>query len=1508
MKWSCAALVSLLMVTGASADTLELHKGEHICLIGTALADRMQHHGWLETLIQARFPEHNLVFRDLGFNGDELTVRLRSAGFGSPDEWLTSTKADVIFVFFGYNESFAGSAGLNKFKQDLDQFIKHTLAQKYNGKSAPRLVLFSPIAHENLRDRNLPDGQENNQRLKLYSHAMAEVAKADKVLFVDLFSATQEQYGETDKRWTINGVHLSDFGDKMLARIIDKALFGQQANGVSNDPGDRGVNTPRSPERLEKLRAAVLDKNLQWFLRYRTVDGFNVYGGRSYLKYVDDISNRDVMQREMQILDVMTANRDKRIWAIAQGKDIHVDYSNLPASISVKTNKPGAGPNGTHIFLGGEEAIKQMHVASGMKVNLFASEEMFPELAKPVAMAFDTRGRLWVAVWPTYPHWKPGEARNDKLLIFEDTDGDGKADKCTIFADHLHCPTGFEFWNGGVLVAEAPDLLFLKDTTGKGRADYQERVLGGLDSADTHHTANSFVFDPGGALYFQEGVFHRTQVESPYAPPQRCADAGVYRYEPRSQKFEVYVSYPFANPHGHVFDRWGQDLVTDGTGNENYYAPAFSGHVDYPRKHPEMQRIFHQRTRPSPGTGILSSRHFPDDMQGNYLVTNVIGFQGILQYKISEKGSGYSGTELEPIVYSTDPNFRPDAVKIGPDGAMYFLDWQNPIIGHMQHHLRDPSRDQTHGRIYRVTYPTRPLLKPVKIAGEPIERLLDLLKEPEDNVRYRTRIELGARDTDQVIAAAKKWMDALDKSDKDYEHNLLEALWLHQNHNVVDEALLKRTLHSPDYHARSAATRVLRAWRDRLPDVLDLLEAQIHDEHPQVRLMAVVALSDFQAPRAAEIALEVLQKPTDYYLDYALKETMTTLESYWKPILTAGKPLAANNPAGVNYLFRNINTAELVKLPRSEAVYAALLSRAGVLPDYREEALKGLAKTHKTDEVAELLNAMERSDRANSAEAMTVLNDLGHLLLHHAACDLEDQRPRLEKLATNAHQAYTRQIAYAGLVLSDNGVDKTWKWASGVSDDPGRTSTGVLTHPARLRDLIDAVPAIPDPKLRAAFYSKVQPLLNDKDENLRRSAIKAITFIEGHEGETFAALARFIKDGRDREEAVRALRRIPRGKWPTDQIRPLLAAVIDHIGHLSGSERTQPAALDELQLGNDLASVLPLKEAKEARSKLGELGVSVVLVRTVPHKMVYDRTKFYVEAGKPVVVILENTDIMPHNLVITAPGAMAEVGMESERLAAQADAFNQKYLPKSSKILHASALLQPSTTERLQFTAPKKPGEYPYICTFPGHWRLMYGTMHVVPKLADVPASELQTPVEAEPNARPFVRNWTIDDLVPFLDQLDHGRSFENGKKLFTAASCVQCHTVGKDGAKIGPDLNELPKKLAEKKFSRQDILREIIRPSEVINENFKTYQIETIKGELFTGVIVSQDDKVIRIVTNPLEKPKEIPIKDIDEKRETKVSLMPEGLLTTLSKDEILDLLAYITTGADPEHRAFKK
>ena len=866
-----------LIPNHAIAAPLELKKGDHICIIGNTLADRMQHDGWLETLIVAKFPKHDLVFRNLAVAGDEVAFRHRSENFGSPDDWLTRIKADVILVFFGFNESFKGDAGLDKFKQDLENFLKDTKAKNYCGKGAPRLVLFSPIANERINDPNLPNPTANNANLQKYTAAMAEVAKANDVPFVDLFSVSQQLYAQAARQGqslTFNTLHLTEVGNQALAPEIFRALFNEKAPTGN----------------LEKLRAAVNEKNAEWHARYRTVDGYNVYGGRSKLEFPvagkdsPKITNYDVMQDEMAQRDVKTANRDLRVWAVAKGGDLKVDDSNLPPVKTLQSNKPEVAP-----FLSGEESIKHMTVAKGCNVTLFASEEQFPELVSPVQMAFDTKGRLWVAAWPSYPERTPTSTVGDKLLIFHDTNNDGKADKVTTFLDDLNCPTGFQFYKDGVLVMQAPDLWFVRDTNGDGKADWKERVLMGMDSADSHHTANSMVLDPGGATYLSDGVFHRTQVETAMGPIHND-DGCIYRFEPRTYKFERYVPYGFANPHGRVFDYWGNDIITDATGNANYFAPAFSGHLDYPAKHKGVQEFWKRPSRPCAGTSIISSKHFPEEFQGNFMNCNVIGFQGIFRVKVTEEGSGLKGETLEDLVKGdndTIPNFRPSAVGVAPDGSIYFCDWAKELIGHMQHHIRDPHRDKSHGRIYRMTYEGRPLLKPAKVYGQPIEKLLDMLKEPENDVRTRAKIELGKHDSVKVVFAVKTWSEKLDKNDKSYEHQMMEALWVHQWHNIVNEEFLKRMLRSSDYHARAAATRVLCYWRDRVKDPLALLEVQAKDESPRVRLEAVRACSFFKTSKAAEVALAVLDKEADpnkpdYYIKYCLDETMKALDKYTK--------------------------------------------------------------------------------------------------------------------------------------------------------------------------------------------------------------------------------------------------------------------------------------------------------------------------------------------------------------------------------------------------------------------------------------------------------------------------------------------------------------------------------------------------------------------------------------------------------------------------------------------------
>jgi hypothetical protein len=172
------------------------------------------------------------------------------------------------------------------------------------------------------------------------------------------------------------------------------------------------------------------------------------------------------------------------------------------------------------------------------------------------------------------------------------------------------------------------------------------------------------------------------------------------------------------------------------------------------------------------------------------LVGNVIGDLGILRYKVIENGASFRAEEQEPLVMSSDANFRPSDFEMAPDGTLYFTDWHNPIIGHMQHNLRDPSRDKVHGRVYRMLHTSRPLVDAPKIAGEPIGKLLDLLKHADDRIRYRAKIELSARDSGEVVTATKDWAAGLRDQDPNYEHQMMEALWVHQHHNSIDLPLL----------------------------------------------------------------------------------------------------------------------------------------------------------------------------------------------------------------------------------------------------------------------------------------------------------------------------------------------------------------------------------------------------------------------------------------------------------------------------------------------------------------------------------------------------------------------------------------------------------------------------------------------------------------------------------------------------------------------------------------------
>jgi glucose/arabinose dehydrogenase/azurin/lysophospholipase L1-like esterase len=1297
----------------APGGGFQLNPGDRVALIGNALADRMQHHGWLETMIHAQHPQHQIVVRNLAVAGDEIVARARSKDFGSPDEWLQKVQAGVVFAFFGFNESFAGPEGLPKFKEELATFLRETRAKNYNGLAAPRLVLFSPIAVEKHPDPNFEYKPEINANLAAYTQAMAEVARDQAgVTFVDLFAPSQQLYAEAARNGepplTINGVHLNDAGEGKLAAKAYPALFGAAAPTLSTPEG-------------EKLRAAVNAKNTMWHSRYRTVDGYNVYGDRSKIAYVSHpdqpkLTNTQIMMEEMAQRDVMTANLERKAWALAAGKTGPVEMLPLPVVTAFGTNKPGPNVDGTYPFIDGDDAIKLMTLAPGLQANLFASEKQFPELAKPVQMAFDVKGRLWVAVWPSYPELTPTARVKDKIIVLEDTDKDGRADKSTTFLDGLNCPTGFQFFKDGILVVQAPDVWFVRDTNGDGTADWKERVLMGLDSADSHHTANSLVYEPGGAILFSDGVFHRSQVES-VAGAVRNIDGAIYRYEPLTGKFDTYVAYNFANPHGRAFDYWGNDLITDATGNNTYFGPAFSGRIDYPAKHPRMNTIWDRPSRPSAGSTILTSAHFPDEYWGDYLNPNVIGFQGIFRVNLATEGSGIKGTRETDIVQSKDPNFRPIDTATGPDGALYVVDWHNPLIGHLQSHLRDSNRDHEHGRIYRITHESRPLAWQPKIDGEPIPALLELLKRKENQIRNLAKIELGKHDTAKVIAATKAWAAGLERTAADYAHHLTEALWVHQWHNVVDVDLLSRQLNSPNADARAAAVRVLCYWRDRVPNALRELQRLASDENPRVRLQAVRAASFFAEVGATEVALAATKKDVDYYLDYAIGETLRQLRPQWRQSIGSGAAIAGGDPAAVRYLLRTLNNGEVLKLPRTPEVSENILARRGIVDSVRAEALASLAQHRNATPVSLLLATLNSPGEVDA-------RGVGRLLLAQKPADLKPHRAALLKLA-QADNADGRSYGWAAVALADGTLDTVWNEAS--------------ASPLSLQSLLGGIHLLPDAALRATSYERVMPLLarpltdfQGPDQIVaatQRDAIRTAVSTRREPAAVFAALTALIERGQQVTTAAQGIRALPRNAWSAGSAtaaRALIAWAADQ----PTNRRTSREYVETIQIADELAGSLPAAEADTLRQSLARLRVPVFVIRSVVEEMRYDTPRIVAPAGKAIELIFENPDVMPHNLVVTQPGARQRVSLAALELPAEhIDRNGRAWVPESREIVAATKLLETGQSETLRLRPIQDEGVYEYVCTFPGHWTVMYGQLVITKDVAAY--------LKANPSAQP---------------------------------------------------------------------------------------------------------------------------------------------------------------------------
>jgi glucose/arabinose dehydrogenase/mono/diheme cytochrome c family protein len=838
-------------------------KGSTIAIVGSALGERLQYHGTFEGAAQSAFPDAQLHVRNLANSGDTAGLRphagratawafpgadrfhpehLAHRGEGHypyPDEWLHIVGADIVLGFFGYSESFAGPAGIAHFQAELRAWIHHTRTRAYAGGKAPQIVLVSPIGFEDRSATDaLPNGVIENEHLAAYTKALLEVAHEQQVGAIDAFNPSLSWFADSEEYLTINGCHLNAAGYERFGAFLSEQLL-----GAAGEPS-------------AKLRAAIDDKNWLWDHDYRMPNGVHAFGHR--WQPFGDFNYPEEFAKIRQMTDL----RDPVIWAAARGEKAAADDTTTLTLTPVATNFH----RDIH-YLPEPEVMDKFDVPEGFEIDLFASEAMFPDVANPVQLTFDNRGRLWVAVMPSYPHYRPGDKRpNDKILILEDTDGDGRADTQTTFADGLHLPIGFSIQpDGSVIVSQQPRLMRLIDTDGDDVADEREILLTGFDSHDTHHSIGAFTTGGTGDLYLLEGVFLHSQVETPYGTV-RGVDAHVWRYEPRTWRLEKFNQSELWNPWGLAFDEWNQPFLADASDGQNYWATPRSSQLPLGEQHPKTRQFTTQTVRPTSGATFVYGRHFPAESHGDFLVANCIGFLGIKQHTVEDDGAGFTGELRQDLLSSTDPNFRPVDLEFAPDGSLYIVDWHNALVGHMQHSARDPNRDKHHGRIFRLNSTENPLVEPAEIAGASIDTLLANLTLPEAETRARSRRELWSHAAAEVAPALSTWASMTPAADPTAAARLREALFVSAGHGPPDARLLERALTHENPNLRAAAVRIMRHARHDLG--ADYVAASTlraaADDHPRVRTEAIALSTWLEDENAgARAFLVALEKEVD---------------------------------------------------------------------------------------------------------------------------------------------------------------------------------------------------------------------------------------------------------------------------------------------------------------------------------------------------------------------------------------------------------------------------------------------------------------------------------------------------------------------------------------------------------------------------------------------------------------------------------------------------------------------
>lgn len=957
------------------------------------------------------------------------------------------------------------------------------------------------------------------------------------------------------------------------------------------------------------------------------------------------------------------------LWAIGEEVQEKITRLNIPAvdiydSVKISDFTKRYRVTKMQEALSPEESQKLIQVPVDFKVELFAAE---PDIINPIAMSWDERGRLWIVESVDYPNTfkETDGAANDRIKICEDTDGDGKADKFTVFADSLNIPTSMVFANDGVIVSMAPNFVFLKDTDGDDVADVRENIISGWGKNDTHAGPSNLQYGFDNKIW---GVLGYSGFEGKIDGNSTSFRQGVYHFNPDGSQFEylastsnntwglgfsednnVFISTAnnthsafYSIPARHMM-RELPELVADASGGQSESSRSINavekidGHYDVHAMTPNLRQVdVVGGFTAAAGHHLYTARNYPKEYWNRIAFINEPTVRVVHNAIIEPDGAGFTEKDGWNLMASSDEWFGPVQSQVGPDGAVWVADWYNFIIQHNVFVERQaPSRmvlpfteqphgqgnafvsklrDTNHGRIYRVVYRNAKAYEPISLSKDDVDGLVEALKN--DNMFWRMTAQrlLVETKNKEVIPALYDIINNQEVDEIGLNSPAVHALWTLHGLGVLDgsnqEALnvATKALSHPAAGVRKAAISVLPKDQQSMEAIqqADL----IHDDALNVRLTTLLAIAEAPASEAlGEMVFDATidsRNTDDPWLNKALlAAAINQQQGYLK---AANADPSGEGEKGLSARIAAVLDKEVYELPRR-----------GTIPypvDVKGKEIIVKASVSKREEQPEGV-IMAQGDHTNGYAIFIEENKLNMLV---------------------------KQEGNSYLASSRNSLPDQYELTGQLSED-GKISLWV------------------DEKMVAE--AKAPSLFNQP-------------------------LSSVIRTSYDLENE-------------------------DKIGSYEGANRLNAELRNaslELRKPQSETQMLAANNTSEQEGASAS-DTKTIYLKIVPDMMKYDKNQITVKPGQKVVIELDNQDGMQHNLLVIQPGTLEKVGAAADALARDPKAAQQDYVPVMPEVLHATKLLDPEEVVTLTFTAPSEPGDYPYVCTFPGHWRMMNGIMRV---------------------------------------------------------------------------------------------------------------------------------------------------------------------------------------------------